>query len=176
MIAGIDAVTDHPLITESRPIAPYTALPRSIGNYIRQMLEVGQWTVRYLKPVQGGSVIGCWKCGRPMTGWQRIPGQEVDGKPAVSLGPFGHYRETRLAAYLPRVDRRVVYTVLHCADCVIAEEHGQEALSIHLAAHDQEYLAKRPISRDEWAQRCWPWGDVELREKVSGPLTWQEGI
>ena len=174
MIAGLHSQTGLPIIEESRPLGLHVALPRSLHETVKTLTD---WTVRYAAPMPNGDLmIRCWKCGRDLPGGFPVPGQSVNGQGVVAMGMMNHYRETRIATYLPRIGREAIYTVLHCADCIIAEEHGPQTVAIHVAGHDEQQFLKPILSRHEWATSVWQWGDAETRRKVCGPLKAHEGI
>lgn len=187
MIVGIDSVSQLPIFTEDRPLGLYRALPRDLQQTITGLLA-SSWTVKYAKTDlnTGALLLACCKCGRPINGWHPVADRAghplvlPNGRAAVAMGPLNHYRETRFAVHLPRIRAGAVYTVLHCADCIIDNTHREATFAIHVAAHDEQQISHRQVGRGlppaAWAQASWKWGDADMGEKVSGPLGPHEGV
>lgn len=120
---------------------------RPIGDLVHQLESHDDqpWWPRHQTWQEGGpSSVLCWKCGRAIKGWRPklTPFGDhvyVDGLPAVHLTLYDHYRAKRFQAYLPRLTETVQFDVLHCADCEIKAEDGQQIVAIYLSGLLEAY-------------------------------------
>lgn len=154
-------------------------LPRDPWQKILHELPPG-WTPQYQTFVDGSAhSVLCWKCGRAIKGY--LPkltrfGKpiEVDGKPAVHLALYDHYRAKPVVVYLPTLNETYRFDALHCADCTIGIEDGQALVAIWLAGLLEGYregtrLAERlkmPMRHtpDQVATYLARWSKAEPRE------------
>lgn len=193
----ISRKTNDFIVTETRTAAPWRALPRAVKDRVVGLEASRVFLVRYLDH-QGPMIVAvrCWKCGTPIQTYQPVlrpiagakQGQNsgeltlvrVNGREMVvgTLLPFNHYREGLFAYRMQMPGRRrylselAHFSFLHCADCHIGSEHGEELLACMLGQKDARRDLIKPYvevaSDDEWAQWMYHWSGIEL-VGITGP-------
>lgn len=146
---------------------------------IHEAQAKGKWYPQYQSWENGIPVeTKCWKCGTPIKNWRiklnldgtlfTMPGT---GQVGVWHAPLANYRAKPFVTYLPLLDERVQFDVLHCADCEIKTEDGEIILACYLAglwdAHRQtmNFLQldpmTMPVQPDTIATMLFEWGGAE---------------
>jgi hypothetical protein len=180
--------TNEPVVTETRVSAPWRALPRPVRDRVVSLDTAKTFLVRYQDFVgRNVSAVRCWKCGTPIIAYapvlRRIDGgraQEVEltkvmvGGQELLLGallPMNHYREG-LFTFRAMNGALAAFSYLHCADCHIANEHGEDLLACHLGGLDRLRDTMKDAvvmsTDDAWAQFMYRWSGIEL-VGLSGP-------
>ena len=176
--------TNELIVTETRAPADWRALPRIVQERILSLEQSKKFLVRY-QDFAGQYVAGvrCWKCGTPIIGWapalrkpegssrKKQDGEltkvRVNGEDMVlgALLPLNHYREG-LYTYRTAKGSLAQFSFLHCADCHVATEHGEDLLACHLGGIDVSREFFKPFvslsSDDAWAQFMFRWSGIEL--------------
>ncbi|MBP7482200.1 MAG: tail fiber protein [Lacunisphaera sp.] len=176
ILSTVSRVTGLPLVKEGRNDGGvYHALPRKFLNFtfgLRNSAkqtwihEWQRWEMDVLHEVR------CWKCGREIKGWRMAldrRGQpiKVGGSPAVTFTTLNHFAQTPMLVRWPQLDRTAVFSVLHCADCVVEDQHGMEAMSCFLQGLDAQLQRAwrankgQQLTRDDWASHLYLWRDAE---------------
>lgn len=176
ILSTLDRVTGLPMVKELRNDgATYHALPRQYSNFtfgLRNSAkqtwvhEWQQWDMDVLKAVR------CWKCGRDIKGWRLALDRQqrpitIDGTPAVTFTVFNNFAQTPMQVRWPQLDKTALFSVLHCADCEIKDEHGMEAVTCFLQGLDAQlqrawrHNKGRQLTRDQWASHLYLWRDAE---------------
>lgn len=195
---ALDRRTNLPIVTETRQATPFRALPRAImdrivGNEAKGIIGLEtskKFLVRYQELIgQYVSAVRCWKCGVPIVAYQpalrpieghpnagELTTVTLNGKEMVvgAILPFSHYREGLFEYRIPGRNIKPVpsFSYLHCADCQIKDEDGEDLLACllgqfdHRRDHMKAHLSV--LSDDEWAQYMFGWSGIELVGKV-GP-------
>ena len=174
--------TNEPIVTETRQPKPFRSLPRPVSDRIASLDASKQFLVRYQDFVgQYVSAVRCWKCGTAVCTYQpalrKVEGSRqhdgeltkvmVNGEPMIlgAMLPFNHYRE---GLFTYRTPHGVLarFSFLHCADCHIAEAHGEDLLACLLGQFDHRRDHMKPympvLSDDAWAQYLFRWSGIEL--------------
>ena len=168
-------ISKLPMVKEQRSPSKgrWRPLPRAHSERAKDLQSAQKWYVDY-QHFQDGSRVGlkCWKCGRDIMGWKEVlvtaktqanrkPGEPIQAVPlkigekiAVQLGVYNHYREGIFGFYRDGIFGQ--FTYLHCAECVIKDEDGENLLAIFLAGRDDEREETRryvepPATDDQWA-------------------------
>lgn len=191
-----DPLTGLPLISESRTARPvvksndpvrctcaggrclWHPLPRKpFGNLCHEVMPSDRWFPNYQDWRDGVQQrLRCWKCGRDIKGWRMLLSPlghpiEYEGRLGMSYGLLPHYRAVRFDAYLPTMDERIWFYALHCADCDLKAEDGNQVLACYLAGLwrstvqawdliDQARL-DIPKDKDRIASRLYEWSGAE---------------
>lgn len=174
--------TNEVIVTETRAAAPFRALPRTVSERIASLDQSKKFLVRYQDFVgQYVSTVRCWMCGTPIVSYQPAlrkveGGRQNDGEltkvmvngSSMILGamlPFHHYREG-LFTYRTAQGVPAKFSFLHCADCQITTEHGEDLLACLLGQFDHRRDYLKPYlavsSDDAWAQSMFRWSGIEL--------------
>ncbi len=179
----INPTTGQPMVREHRSLTTqFHALPRQYFEWTygsparvgKPAVAPQQKWIAHWQDWDGLSLqrLRCWKCGVDVKGWRvamdpRGNPIKVNNQPAVSFQLLNHFRQTPMQAHLPAVGSRVTFSVLHCADCVIRNDHAMEALTCYLQGLDAQlqrawrYSQGQQLSRDEWASYLYVWADAE---------------
>jgi len=173
--------TNELIVTETRAPKPFRALPRQVSLHITALDESKKFLVRYQDFVgQYVSAVRCWKCGTAIVTYQpalrRVEGSRsegeltkvvVNGEPMIlgAMLPFNHYREG-LFSYRTPQGVLARFSFLHCADCSITDEHGEDLLACLLGQMDHRRDHLKSVltvsSDDAWAQSMYRWSGIEL--------------
>jgi hypothetical protein len=173
----INRVTGLPLVQEHRNrIQAYHALPRKFFTFAfgDKTTPPGQTWVKDWQQWEGTTLqrVRCWKCGADIKGWRVAldPAQnpiKVNGQPAVTFTVLNHFAQTPMSVFLPAMQEKVTFSVLHCADCVIQDAHAMEALTCYLQGLDAQlqrawrYNHGQQVTRDDWASHLMTWSTAE---------------
>lgn len=176
ILSTVSRVTGLPLVKEGRHDGGvYHALPRKFSNFafglhqsVKQtwVHDWQRWEMDTLHEVR------CWKCGREIKGWRMALDRrgnplKVGGAPAVTFTTLNHFAQTPMLVRWPQIDRMAVFSVLHCADCTVEDQHGMEAMSCFLQGLDAQlqrawrYNKGQQVTRDDWASHLYLWRDAE---------------
>lgn len=194
-----DRRTNELIVTEDRDPAPFRALPRQVRDRILGNEKAGivgletskAFLVRYQEFTDKYvTAVRCWKCGRLICAYQpalrKVEGKDktkgevtvmtsINGQSMVigALLPFHHYREG-LFSYRTQQGRLANFSYLHCADCHIGDEHGEDLLACLLgqidARRDYTKTYMEFESDDSWAQTMFRWSGIELVGKYGASL------
>ena len=176
--------TNELIVTETRAPKPFRAVPRQVGLRIASLEQSKKFLVRYQDVVNlTVTATRCWKCGVPIVAYQpalrKVEGSrnkqdaeltivKLNGQDVVlgAMLPYNHYREGLFTYYLTKERRLARFSFLHCADCHIAAEHGEDLLACLLGTPDWKRDLMKPFlavsSDDEWAQSMFRWSGIEL--------------
>ena len=180
----ISRKTNMFIVKETRERTPFRALPREFKDRILGNASTGvtatKLIVRYQEfQNQAITAVRCWKCGRPVMGYQPLyrgaTGKDSAGRASVtivnlngkemvlgSLLPYAHYREGVFNARTAN-GRFHPFSYIHCADCHFKDEDGSDLLACHLGGHDIGREKARQLSYDDdaWAQSMYTWSGAE---------------
>lgn len=181
ILDAVDPDTGLPLVKETRRVrvlrpgknectcpgnrCHWYPLPRQPFSTIIHAVqgEGTPWYPNYQEWSKGKpSRLRCWKCGRDLSSWRMALSQ--DGNPVmvglhygVALLPLPHYRAKHFALQLTSVDEQATIDVLHCADCEIKAEDGEQLVACYLGG-----LWDAHAHAERWAEQ------IELKfEKLS---------
>ncbi len=179
------SVTGLPRVTEERGAGiPYHALPRQFWRFaVDPQTKQQQWVGSWMS-WQGHMLtqVRCWKCGTEIKAWRlaldhyRNPIQ-IAGQPAVTFTVLDHFRQTPMQVQLPALDQVVTFSVLHCADCVIASVHAMEAVTCYLQGLDAQlqqawrYRQGTQLTRHDWASHLLAWQNAEPIGRAEETMT-----
>lgn len=176
ILSTVSQTTGLPLIREGRTVGgTFHALPRKYSNFafgLRNSAKqtwMADWQYWQRDTLQE---VRCWKCGREIKGWRMAldrRGQpiKVAGAPAVTFTTLNHFAQTPMLVRWPQIDKTAVFSVLHCGDCIIKDEHGMEAITCFLEGLDAQlqrawqHNKGQQVTRDDWASHLYIWRDAE---------------
>ena len=179
ILETLNRVTGLPLVKEGRkPATVYHALPRqyatfAFGDPMTHTPASQVWTKDWQKwDMDVLQEVRCWKCGVAIKGWRMAidrRGQpiKVGGSPAVTFTTLNHFAQTPMLVRWPQIDKTAVFSVLHCVDCVVSDEHGMEAVTCFLQGLDSQlqrawrFNKGQQLTRDDWASHLYLWRDAE---------------
>lgn len=195
ILTNLDPNTGLPNIKETRTNKPWRALPRDISKKAEELDAQEEGTLWY--PCHHEYMDGilqrvrCWKCGTDLKAWRMaLDGTgnpiEIDGRPAVAFLPLPNLMQTPISVYLPKLDKKIFFSVQHCGDCLITNQHLFESMTCLLAAMDKNLASAWAmgsvslIRPDTWATYLYRWSgaepvsvakmeDIKMNERVPAP-------
>jgi hypothetical protein len=191
-----DHMTGLPKVSESRTARPvvksndpirctcaggrclWHPLPRvPFGDLAHQVTPKDRWFPNYQEWHDGVQQrLLCWKCGRDIKGWRMLLSPlghplEYEGRLGMAYLLLPHYRAVRYDAYLPKLDERVWFYALHCADCELKPEDGEKVVACYLGglwrstAQAWDLIDRRRLDiakdKDSIATRLYQWSGAE---------------
>jgi len=183
ILETLNRVTGLPMVREGRNDgAAYHALPRKFSDFTFGLRNSPKQTWLHEWQQWSGDVLNevrCWKCGREIKGWRLALDRHqrpitVNGQPAVTFTILNHFAQTPMLVYWPQLDKTAIFSVLHCADCEVKDEHGMEAVACYLQGLDAQlqrawrYNKGQQLTRDDWASHLYLWRDADPAGVESG--------